>query len=1712
MLRRVIAMLCATAIIGSSLAGSFSAAQAAENNFYDELCEKYNDIEIVNKTEVRWWMAAGTHTDETIKAELKAMYDAGFSGVELCQLADSTLDESVYGYGGEQWEHDVKLILDTALDYGMTVSLTSGAGWSTANVPGLDPASQAANQCIVLVEEHVNAGASRSGTIPTSSNLRAEAELIGAVAVKRTTATKYAKDFFVKQTRTSTSDPTEFTIEGDFIIDKENTSICFGSRDTSDSFVMWQINTVKKASEGKVLLRPHVRANGSWKASSDIDVSSAVGYSSTDIIGKKIHIKIEVADGTVKTYFGNSTTPADTYTLPNTVVNDPNGNFTLGKLMFRQSTSTNAGTNEVARWDNLIVKDGTGKTVFSEDFENAGDYGFDEYGFVEDGMMRVGEYIYTPDSPELIVDSEYFSLQSRESTADPATFTVEGDFVLNNESTNLCFGTRNDGADCLMWQIKASNGSVLLRPHTRISKRWTKLADIDVTEAIGYTATTLIGKKVNIKIEVIDGKIINTYFDGKLASTYAVPDTAVKGDNGEFTLGKLMFRHKTSSKYSNEELAVWDNIVVKDNDGNTIFSENFENADTCGFAAGDGAVVTDGAFKLGVEQPEATAGDNIYEADGYIDLTSLIKDGELSWTAPYDRNYTIMYYYSQGTAQSVSPAVKTSYTINYFDSRGVEALKNYLLENVLNDAELNKKIKAGDVQFFMDSLEYTSGKGMTAWTENFAEEFKSRKGYDVLPYMYLTSGAPNTSIWGWSDNADLVGTYTLTDMDLNKKVIDDIFDVQTELYMEEFLTPFKEWLNSYGITLRAQISYGKNLEISEPISAVDYPEAENRNQNNQVDMYRLWSGGAHLQNKVLSSETGGLDNSGYSYTYQKHLQEAYSLYAAGYSRMIWHIWSSDYGPVASWPGYEGGNGKQQYYKFGTREPSYTEYSEFNEHLGRVQQLLREGKAGVDIGMLYTKYGQHMVHRDATDWMHTHETMFFPSTVLQDNGYTYDYLASDLLKADGVYFNKETKTLELAGYKALVLWQNELSADGASTVLSFARDGLPVVIVDGAGTVSPYASEDDSGLAEIVSQLKELANVKVSADADGVLDALKALGVDPYTGFSQANQQLLTQTRRDGDNRYIYAYNYCDGSLHNAANADHGNTITTELVADGTFVPYAIDAWTGDVTKAENYIHKDGKTILELTLDYGDVALFSLEATEAGDLNNVSYDGCKPSADSFEITDWALTVESWTPSDEILTRTETVLGVTTNEYAYKTNKTDISVTLDTLKTWNDIPEIGKTVSGKGKYSAKFNWDGKVSGAYIDFGKITQSMQVFINGKKTDNVNMNVPRLDVSDMLIKGENTIEIYYSTNLNNLQLSRGVIKEGVLPSNFLGYKTGYQTYGLSQATVVPYVTFNDIGHRFNTKNSGQEATAATCREKQKNYVMCDNCNAVSDTETVEVGELAEHYYENYLPDNNATCQANGTETAKCKWCEETDTREIEDNKADHKFVEYVYNDDATCCKDGTKTAKCIWCDAEDTVTDADSALGHTDTTKVFGDVKAEKWYNNAVDYCYTHGFTVGISKTEFGADNEMTRAMFITSIARIAGVDTSKNDVETVFTDVESGKWYTAAIKWANENGVVFGISDTQFAPNDNITREQIVTMLMRWAKAENIILTQDIEITFTDKDDISDWAKESAEACAKAGIINGYPDGTFRPEKTALRSEAAQILYKFHKNFVNK
>ena len=164
------------------------------------------------------------------------------------------------------------------------------------------------------------------------------------------------------------------------------------------------------------------------------------------------------------------------------------------------------------------------------------------------------------------------------------------------------------------------------------------------------------------------------------------------------------------------------------------------------------------------------------------------------------------------------------------------------------------------------------------------------------------------------------------------------------------------------------------------------------------------------------------------------------------------------------------------------------------------------------------------------------------------------------------------------------------------------------------------------------------------------------------------------------------------------------------------------------------------------------------------------------------------------------------------------------------------------------------------------------------------------------------------------------------------------------------------------------------------------------------------------------------------------------------------------------------------------------------------------------------MSDTEFGVSTPVTRGMFITILARIAGVDTSKNanNTTTKFTDVGYGKYYTAAIKWAVANGVANGMSNTQFAPDNAIQRQQLCVMIVNFAKFCGVSIGKaEPAIAFADAGSIGNYAKNAVSICQMADIVNGYPEGSrtvFKPQNTATRAEAAQILYKFHSTYVAK
>ena len=872
-------------------------------------------------------------------------------------------------------------------------------------------------------------------------------------------------------------------------------------------------------------------------------------------------------------------------------------------------------------------------------------------------------------------------------------------------------------------------------------------------------------------------------------------------------------------------------------------------------------------------------------ADSMVDLSQETEfvfgedpyDVSVDWTPQEDM--VVIAYWTHGNYVTASPAMETCYATNYFDKRGVEALRDFWEANYLNDPALNEKILNGDVQLFMDSLEINPTGGITWWTEDVRDEFIARKGYDALPYLFLTENLPQVNAVSNPYTEPAKGRDDLEgDPGLREKIINDWLDVLTQLYEENMLLPLKEWLNSVGIKTRAQISYGRSFEITEPSMYVDYPEAENLNQYDQIDILRLHTAGAKLQNKLLSTETGPT-NPIHASNMQTRLKMVYDQYAAGFQRVIWHVWSSSwgYGESVKWPGNT--PGFSMFDRWGDREMDARDFDVFNAHVGRIQRLMQTGKARTDIAFIHNNWNQGIRFGGGTgdditamNWQLAHMGVYYRSTELQDNGYTYDYVSPKLLFDDDVYFDEETKTVELAGYKALVLYQDWLDVAGAERILDWAKKGLPVVVLEGAAVRTPFNDGQEARLAEIMAELTALPTVRVAeiydADdtfnyfapvdqgySDGVLAAMKELGVEPYAGYPQANHQLLTQSRVDEDgNAYLYVYNYCSNDYHQFSHLadvraeDHGTRIQTEIELIGQYVPYEIDPWTGDVTKLALYRWENGKTVIPVDLSFCDVALYAFEKAEAEEKHLVSANAASAFARDgalvlratesgeytaafnsgetlaasvtvpapYAITDWQLTVEAWTPGEEMLTSTETIGDLTTLNSRPATVKTPITVQLDALAPWDAIPEIGPAVSGIGRYEAAFSWDASAAtGAYIDFGPgFLSTMKVWINGRLvggaesanatkapaaiaadsqgqvqyTGTVNWMVPVADITPYLVDGENTIVIDYASTLSNVCLENGIVRPAENSQGWWGINVQYESFGPAQALIVPFV------------------------------------------------------------------------------------------------------------------------------------------------------------------------------------------------------------------------------------------------------------------------------------------------------------------------------------
>ena len=312
------------------------------------------------------------------------------------------------------------------------------------------------------------------------------------------------------------------------------------------------------------------------------------------------------------------------------------------------------------------------------------------------------------------------------------------------------------------------------------------------------------------------------------------------------------------------------------------------------------------------------------------------------------------------------------------------------------------------------------------------------------------------------------------------------------------------------------------------------------------------------------------------------------------------------------------------------------------------------------------------------------------------------------------------------------------------------------------------------------------------------------------------------------------------------------------------------------------------------------------------------------------------------------------------------------------------------------------------------------------------------------------------------------------------------------------------LGHSYETV-----VTAPTCTEGGFTTYACSACG---DSYTADETEALGHSYTETVTE--ATCTEGGFTTYACSACGDSYVAD-ETEALGHAWDEGAVTTEPTATETGVMTYTCTLCG--ETKTEEIPALGEDPDEPCdggedcpsahFTDISAADWYHEAVDFAVENGLFGGMSANTFEPNTAMTRAMLVTVLWRYAG---EPAEGENTFTDVPAGQWYTDAVAWAAHNNIVGGVGDNKFDPNGNVTREQMATILYRYANGQDIDTSARADLSgFPDAGSVSSYAQDPICWAVAEGLINGS-DGKLLPQGNATRAQVATILMRFIENEV--
>ncbi|MGV8850313.1 MAG: glycosyl hydrolase [Propionibacteriaceae bacterium] len=771
---------------------------------------------------------------------------------------------------------------------------------------------------------------------------------------------------------------------------------------------------------------------------------------------------------------------------------------------------------------------------------------------------------------------------------------------------------------------------------------------------------------------------------------------------------------------------------------------------------------------------DATSVPPVLAGDSVIDLTDKVVDGALEWRAP-DGDWKLFTFWMHGTGQTANPSASVNYTVNYIDRHGVDAVIDYWGSVVLTP-ELREQIAENPrTQMYMDSLELSMyGSGGLFWGHTFPEEFRSRRGYEIAPWLpfLVRSIFMFTVTTQYHYDADPAWRLQV------EKVRHDYVRTLTDLYIENMLRPFAEFLHSVGITLRSEISYGLPFELTRPGPEVDGIETESLEFGSQIDAYRLLAGPAHLFGKPYSSETGATTRN-HVLDHRFYDQIIATQFAAGVTKTVLHGWASPVGAegATTWPGHEG-MWPMFSERFDTRQPAAEFYPLWTTSVARQQLLLRRGRPRIDIAILRTDhFVENMIGVTLTDadgnripdedaigrlWMRNRENQWWQDLGMQDAGWTYDFFDAELLLHPDVAFGDGVLQPEGPGYQAVIVYQESLDPDAALRLLDLARDGLRVLLVHGARelkhlaenlhAVHERAAARTPGLdgrdveltATIVGLLAEPTVTEISDPAQTVA-ALRGLGVVGRSEFLEENKSVFGLLRDDGDLSHLFLYNFL---------YETGAPSVVRVALERSGTVHRVDAWRGTASTYAADV-AEGRLVISVELHPGEVAYFTVD--HMGPVGGV------PASEMVvtRLDDWQISVESWDAGELEVIEEDRGLGYVTREVRPHTRVTRLPSSQRTLAPWTELPQVGPEVSGVGDYVAHVtvsDEDLRSGGRFVlDLGSTSGGLgSVTVNEGQPCGFATTRPRVDVTHDLQPGDNVVRVRTASSLNNRLLARG--------------------------------------------------------------------------------------------------------------------------------------------------------------------------------------------------------------------------------------------------------------------------------------------------------------------------------------------------------------------